>query len=313
MKTRKLGKFGPQVPVVCLGAWPLGGGMGKLSEKQVIDTVHAALDVGITFIDTAEAYRSSEEVLGKALEGRRDKVFLATKLSGDHSLEHMSRAIENSLRALRTDYIDLYQLHSPQPEYPIEKTMEGLLKLKKQGKIRCLGVSNFSAEQHAAALQYGHIDSSQPRYSMIVRTAEEAVLPFCLDNGIGVIAHSPLTKGLLTGKYTLEYSFPQDDERSRMAAFQREHLAEALSVANRLKAWAEARGRSLVHLAIAWTLAHPSMTSSIVGAKTPDQVRHNAEAADWVLTAEDLKEIGEIQGGFRVDEALFRGPVASSR
>ena len=123
MRTKQLGKYGPQVPVICLGAWPLGGGMGKLPDQQVIDTVHAALDSGVTFIDTAEGYRTSESVLGKALAGRRDKVFLATKLSGDHSLEHMNEAIENSLRALGTDYIDLYQLHGPKPEYPIEDTI----------------------------------------------------------------------------------------------------------------------------------------------------------------------------------------------
>ena len=236
MRTKQLGKYGPEVPVICLGAWPLGGGMGVLPDKQVIDTVHAALDCGVTFIDTAEGYRTSESVLGKALVGKRDKVILATKLSGDHSLEHMQRAIENSLRALGTDYIDLYQLHGPKPEYPIEQTMGGLLRLKEQGKIRYIGVSNFSAEQHAEALQYGHVDSSQPMYSMLVRTAGEAVLPFCEAHGIGVIVHSPLAKGLLTGKYTPDHKFPEDDERSWMAAFQTERFASALRVADALKA-----------------------------------------------------------------------------
>ena len=274
--------------------------MGELSEKQIIDTVHAALDRGVTFIDTAEGYRTSEAVLGKALEGRRDQVFLATKLTGDHSQEHMNQAIENSLRALRTDYVDLYQLHSPQPAYPIEQTMERLLRLKEQGRIRYIGVSNFSAEQHTEALQYGHIDSSQPQYSMLVRTAEEAVLPFCLEHGTGVIVHSPLAKGLLTGKYRPGHRFAPDDERSWMAAFQGERFASALKVAEGLREWAEARGHSLVHLAIAWTLANPAVTSCIVGAKTSQQVLHNAEAADWVLTGEDLQKVDEIQGDFRI-------------
>ena len=300
MRTKQLGKFGPEVPVICLGAWPLGGGMGVLPDKQAIDTVHAALDCGVNFIDTAEAYRTSESVLGKALVGKRDRVILATKLSGDHSLEHMNRAIENSLRALKTDYIDLYQLHGPKPEYPIEQTMGGLLRLKEQGKVRYIGVSNFSAEQHAEALQYGHIDSSQPMYSMLVRTAGEAVLPFCEEHGIGVIVHSPLAKGLLTGKYAPDHKFPQDDERSWMAAFQGERFASALRIANELKAWAAEQGHTLVELAIAWTLANSAVTSCIVGAKTPEQARQNAEAAQWVLTARELEEIDQIQGNFRI-------------
>ena len=300
MRTKQLGKYGPQVPVICLGAWPLGGGMGKLPDQQVIDTVHAALDSGVTFIDTAEGYRTSESVLGKALAGRRDKVFLATKLSGDHSLEHMNEAIENSLRALGTDYIDLYQLHGPKPEYPIEDTMGGLLRLKEQGKIRCIGVSNFSAEQHAEALQYGHLDSSQPMYSMLVRTAEEAVLPFCKEHGIGVIVHSPLAKGLLTGKYVPDYKFPEGDERSWMAGFQGGRFADALRVADKLKAWAASQGHSLYELAIAWTLANSAVTSCIVGAKTPEQAVQNAAATDWILTQDALQKLDQIQGGFRV-------------
>ena len=299
MRTKQLGKNGPEVPVICLGAWPLGGGMGELPDQQVIDTVHAAIDCGVTFIDTAEGYRTSESVLGKALAGRRDQVVLATKLSGDHSLEHMNEAIENSLRALGTDYIDLYQLHGPKPEYPIDATMEGLLRLKEQGKIRYIGVSNFSAEQHAEALQYGHIDSSQPMYSMLVRT-QEAVLSFCAENGIGVIVHSPLAKGLLTGKYAPDHIFPDGDERSWMAGFQGERFTAALRVADELKAWAESQGHSLYELAIAWVLANSAVTSCITGAKTPEQVRQNAAAADWVLTRENLQEVERIQGDFRV-------------
>jgi myo-inositol catabolism protein IolS len=300
MQTRQLGTNGPPVPVICLGAWPLGGGMGALPDQQVIDTVHAALDCGVTFIDTAEAYRSSESVLGKALEGRRDQVILATKLSGDHSPDHMHEAIENSLRALRTDYIDLYQLHAPKPQFPIEQTMEELLRLKEVGKIRYIGVSNFSAEQHAEALHYGPIESSQPMYSLFARAAEEAVLPYCEAHGIGVIAHSPLAKGLLTGKYTPDYRFADDDERSRMAGFQGARFADALRVADALKQWAAAQGHSLVELAIAWTLANPAVTSCIVGAKSPQQAISNAAAAAWELSADDLRAIDEIQGDFRI-------------
>lgn len=300
MRSKQLGKYGPEVPVICLGAWPLGGGMGTLNESQVINIVHAAIDCGITFIDTAEGYRTSETVLGKALMGKRERIFLATKLSGDHSLEHMKEAIHNSLRALKTDYVDLYQLHSPQPAYPIEETIGGLLKLREQGKVRYIGVSNFSSQQHAEALQYSHIDSSQPMYSMFVRTAEEDVLPFCKNNGIGVIVHSPLAKGLLTGKYVPGHTFPADDERSWMAAFQGERFTNALAVAEKLKKWSEDKGHHLVHLAIAWTLSNSAVTSCIVGAKSPQQVLQNARAAEWELSKQDLKEIDEIQGEFRI-------------
>jgi len=274
--------------------------MGELREKQIADTVHASLDCGVTFIDTAEGYRTSEAALGRALAGRRDDAILATKLSGDHSPEHMHRAVENSLRALQTDYIDLYQLHGPQPAYPIEETMGGLLKLKEQGKIRYIGVSNFSAAQHAEALQYGNVDSSQPMYSMLVREAGEAVLPFCREQGVGVIVHSPLAKGLLTGKYAAGHTYAEDDERSEMAGFQGERFASALKVVDELKEWAEVSGHSLVHLAIAWTLANPAVTSCIAGAKTPEQAVHNSEAADWVLTPEDLEAIDRLQGDYRI-------------
>ena len=277
-------------------------------EKQAIDTVHAALDCGMTFIDTAEAYGSmlgasgnSEEILGKALKGRRHQVFLATKVSGgDNSIEQISRAIENSLRLLQTDYVDLYQLHGSDSNYPIEKSMKGLVRLKEAGKIRYIGVSNFSAQQISQAIKVTHVDSNQPRYHMLYRMLEESILPFCLKNGVGVIGHSTLAKGLLTGKYRPGHQFAPDDERSNpaIAPFHGVGLARTLAVADKLERWAESRGRSLVQLAIAWVIANPAITSAIVGAKTPEQVLHNAQAADWLLTPEDLQELDDLQGGF---------------
>ncbi|MFW6174423.1 MAG: aldo/keto reductase [Chloroflexota bacterium] len=301
METRQLGAGGPEVSVICLGAWPLGGGMGDVPEDQAVATIHASLEVGANFIDTAEGYRDSEAVIGRALKGRRDEAFIATKLSGDHSPEHMERAVENSLRALGTDHVDLYQLHSPRPEWPIEHTMANLLRLRDQGKIRYIGISNFSADQTREALQHGPIHSSQPRYSMLFREAEDEVLPFCREAGIGVIAHSPLAKGMLTGKYRPGHRFSEDDERGRIPAFSEERLARAWEAVPRLQEWAADHGRDLVHLAIAWTLAHPAMTSSIVGAKTPEQARHNAAAADWRLSDADIQELDGILGGLSLD------------
>ena len=294
METRQLGENGPQVSVICFGAWPIGGGMGTVSEGQAIATVRAAMDLGMTFIDTAEFYRSSESLIGKAVEGRRHEVFLATKLSGDHSPDHMARAVENSLRALGTDYIDLYQLHEPQPDWPIQQTMERLLRLRGSGKIRAIGISNFSAEQTSEAFQHGPIQSSQPRYSLLFREAEESILPRCQENGIGVIPHSVLAKGLLTGRYRPGHSFPAEDERSLADNFRGDTFQGALQVAARLNEWAHDHGRDVAQLAIAWTLAHPAVTSSIVGAKSPEQVQHNAKAADWKLTESDLGEIDDL-------------------
>ena len=185
-----------------------------MDERQAIATTHAAIDAGVTFIDTAESYRASEEVLGRALAGRRGDVFLATKISGDHSAEHIREALGNSLRALRTDYVDLYQIHGPKPEWPIEDTMGELVRHRDEGKIRYLGVSNFSAEQTEEALQFGSIHSSQPRFNMIQSEPRETLLPYCLERGIGVIPHSPLAKGFLTGKYRAGHQFPEDDERN---------------------------------------------------------------------------------------------------
>ena len=216
MKTRQLGKDGPFVPIICLGAWPLSGGMGACPEDQAIRTVHASLDAGITFIDTAEAYFTSETVLGKALRGHRHEVFLATKLSGEHSSQHIAEAIENSLRELNTDYVDLYQIHSPRPQYPIADTMADLLKLKDDGKIRYIGVSNFSAQQHVDAAQCGPLHSSQPQYHMLYRKAEEEVLPTCLEIGIGVIVALAPRPGSAYRKIPARSPIPRERQTKRI-------------------------------------------------------------------------------------------------
>ena len=268
--------------------------MGEVDERQAIAATHAAIDSGVTFIDTAEGYRTSEDLVGRALDGRRDDVFLATKLSGEHSVAHIREAVTNSLTALRTDYVDLYQIHSPNPQWPIEDTMAELVRFRDEGKIRYIGVSNFSAEQTEAASAHGLIHSSQPRYNMIQREAEESVLPYCLEHGIGVIAHSPLAKGLLTGKYGTGHQFPVGDERHDHPYYPPRVMGRAFETASKLGGWASDHGRSLADLAIAWTLGHPAVTSSIVGAKTPEQARMNAAAGDWELDQNDMSEIESL-------------------
>ncbi len=301
MDKRQLGKDGPLVSAIAFGAWPIGGGLGTVPEGQGIAAVEAALEVGMTFIDTAEGYQSSEVVVGKAIKGRRDEVFLATKLSGsDHSAKHMSSAIENSLRMLGTDYIDLYQLHSPSPDWPIAETMENMLKLRDSGRIRYIGVSNFSPEQTQEAMRYATIHSSQPRYNLMWRNLEEDVLPFCLQNGIGVIPHSVLSKGVLGGKHKPGHQFADDDERRLFSFFRGADFEQAYAAAQRLDSWARDNGRDIVQLAIAWVLANPAVSSALVGAKSPEQVYHNAKAADWALTPSDLQEIETLMDGYRM-------------
>jgi len=181
MQTRRLGTDGPEVPVICLGAWPLGGGMGVVTDDQAIATVHASIDSGANFIDTVEGYRTSESVLGKAIKGRRHEVIIATKLSGDHSLEHMTSAVENSLRSLGTDYLDLYQLHGPRPATPIEETMLNLEKLRDAGKVRYIGVSNFSGDQHREAIGFGMITAHNPDTTCCIGCQRKIFFPRALN------------------------------------------------------------------------------------------------------------------------------------
>ena len=239
METRELGKNGPHVPILCFGGAPIGGEIGAVAEDQAIATVRAALDIGMTFIDTSDNYRTSESRIGRALRGRRrEELFLATKLSDDHSPARISWAVENSLKALGTDYIDLYQLHEPQALWPIEQTMEQLLRLRDAGKIRHIGVSNFSAGETLEALKHGPILSSQPLYNMLFRDAEESVLPCCIENGIGVLAYSVLGQGLLTGHYRPGHRFPPEDERNTYSVFKGESFKRTFEVTERLKEWA---------------------------------------------------------------------------
>ncbi len=295
MEQRQLGQDGPQVSVIGLGAWPLGGGMGAVDEAQAIHTIQAAIDHGITLIDTAQAYRSSEATLGKALKGGyRERCFLATKVSFDYSPAGIRRAMENSLRDLDVDYVDLYQIHSWRPEYPIAESMETMARLQEEGKARYIGVSNFNAAQMQQALNTAVFQSNQPRYNLIDRQIEAEDIPFCKQNGIGILAHSPLAKGLLTGKYRPGHVFPPDDERSNMGRFQGEVFANALQVAEGLKDVADAKGLSLVQLAIAWQLRLPEISCVLVGAKNTDQALEYLGAVGVEFSDDELARINSI-------------------
>jgi aryl-alcohol dehydrogenase-like predicted oxidoreductase len=286
MEQRPLFRGGPMVSAIGLGAWPFGGGMGAVEEATVIATVHAALDHGITFIDTAEAYRGSEALLGKALSGgRREKAFLATKVSGNFTPEHIRQAMENSLRALGTDCVDLYQIHWWEGRVPIEESMAAMEALRQEGKTRYLGVSNFNVPQMQAARAAAPFATLQPRYNLLDREIEAEIAPYCEREGIGILVHSPLAKGLLTGRYRPGHVFPEDDERARFPRFQGETFERITAMVDRLRREvAEPRGLTPVQLAVGWTLRLPAVSVCLVGAKSPEQVREHAGAQGWKLS-----------------------------
>jgi aryl-alcohol dehydrogenase-like predicted oxidoreductase len=297
MEHRVLGAAGPRVSALGFGAWPIGGGLGRVDRAIAVDTVRAAIDSGITLIDTAEGYRTSEALIGEALRGGyREKCFLATKASSDFSAKGIRAAMENSLRALRVEQVDLYQIHNWDPRFPIEESMEAMRKLREEGKTRWIGVSNFLPEHLERALRVCPIQSNQVRYSLLFREIEGGTLEFCEDHGIGIIVHSPLAKGLLTGRYTPDSAFPADDERSGFPDFRGALFARHLSRAERLKELGKAKGISLVQLAIAWTLRHGAVSCTLVGAKSPGQLREHLGAAGVAFSPAELRDIEGILG-----------------
>jgi aryl-alcohol dehydrogenase-like predicted oxidoreductase len=305
MEYRQFGKDGPQAPVLGLGAWPIGGGMGHVDEQTAIAVVRTAIDSGITLLDTAQAYRTSETLIGKALkDGYRERCFLATKVSanvaGSYSRKAILSAIESSLRALNTDYVDLYQIHYwDTAAAPIEESMETLAELQKSGKARYIGVSNFDADQMRQALKAARYQANQVVYNLFDREIESEDIPFCEREGIGILAHSPLAKGLLTGRYTPDSKFPADDERSRFPRFQGQTFANYLATAERLKEVARDKGLSLVQFAIAWPLRQPAVSCVLVGAKTPQQVQEYVGADGVRFTDEESRRIQAILASAR--------------
>lgn len=295
MNHRQLGKDGADIPVIGLGAWPIGGGMGNMDDRDCIDTVRTAIESGITLLDTAQAYRTSEATLGRALkDGYRERCFLATKVSRQYSRGDIENAIENSLRNLDVDYVDLYQIHSWNPQYPIEESMETMARLQEQGKTRFIGVSNFNAAQMQQAYDIAPFHSNQPRYNMFDRNIEAEDLDFCRQTGIGILAHSPLGKGLLTGKYAPGHIFSEGDERANSPRFQGDLFTRYLAVANELQSVAADKNMTVVQLAIAWLLRREEVTCVLVGAKNSDQVKEHVGAADVAFSDDELECIEKI-------------------
>jgi aryl-alcohol dehydrogenase-like predicted oxidoreductase len=307
MQYRKLGKNGPEVSVIGFGSWATGGDWGGQDDQQSIESVRAALDAGVTFFDTAPVYGlgHSEEVIGKALKGDRDKVVLATKcglvwdedkkVSKNGSYDSILREAEDSLRRLGTDYIDLYQMHWPDTETgaTAEETMRAMDKLVQDGKVRYVGVSNYSIPMLEESLTVRHVDSLQPPYSILRPAVEKEILPYCLEKGIGVVSYSALTSGLLSGNYTYDTKFSENDWRSRNKAHTVD-LKSNVDRAEKLKVIAGGLGITLPQLAIAYILMHPAITSSIMGVRKPSHILSVIPAVGVKLDEVTLAEIREI-------------------
>ena len=311
MEFRRLGNSGLVVSAVGLGTNNLGM---KLDEQQSREVVHAALDSGITLFDTADSYGTSEERLGQLLEGRRDDVVLATKFGGDvrrrglsngedwgarGSRRYVLRAVEASLRRLRTDWIDLYQLHHPDPSTPLEETLGALSDLVRAGKVRYVGSSNLRgwqvahAEWLARTRGFERFVSAQNEYSWLQRGIEHDLVPALVEYGIGLLPYFPLASGLLSGKYRRGEPPPAG---SRLAAWGREAdlTDETFDVLEALTSFAASRGVELLDVAIGGLAARPAVASVIAGATSREQVARNVAAGSWRPSAEDLEELAEI-------------------
>jgi aryl-alcohol dehydrogenase-like predicted oxidoreductase len=306
VRTRRLGNDGPEVSVVGLGCNNFGMRVDLEGTRAV---VHAALDAGVTLLDTADVYGNkggSETFLGEVLEGRRDRVVLATKFGGDMnegtqargSREYIRKAIDASLQRLRTDYIDLYQYHTPDKVTPFAETFGALDELVREGKVRHVGHSNLSAEQveevDALARENGWSRpvSAQNRYSLLHRDPEGDLLPVCDRLGLGVLPYFPLASGLLTGKYKRGQPRP---EGTRLADRDEVFDDETFDKLEALEAFADERGASLLDVAIGGLLAEPAVGSVISGATKPEQVRANAAAGDWQPADGDLAALNELR------------------
>jgi len=312
MKYRKLGKNGPDISVIGFGSWAIGGnwavGWGDQDDHLSQESVRAALDAGVNFFDTAAVYGlgHSEEIIGQALKGERNNVIVATKcglvwddnqqITRNGTYDSILREAEASLRRLGTDYIDLYQMHWPDTDAqaPAEETMRAMDKLVQDGKVRYVGVSNYDVALLEQSLTVRHVDSLQPPYSILRPAIEHELLPYCQRHGIGVLAYSPLTSGLLSGTYTYDTTFPEADWRSRSKAHTGEGLRQNVDRVDKLKHIAARFDLTMPQLAVAYVLAHPAMTSALIGVRKPSHILDILPASDVVLDETTLAEIRAI-------------------
>lgn len=314
MQKSKLGNSDMAITPIGIGAWAMGGGgwefaWGEQDDRQSIEAIHAALDGGVNWIDTAAVYGlgHSEEVVARALKGRANRPYIFTKCELvwnekreiGHSLkaESIRAEVENSLRRLQVDTIDLYQIHWPEPAEDIEEGWSTMAKLKQEGKVRWIGVSNFNVAQMERCRAIAPVTSLQPPYSAVSPEVATEILPYAKKNGIGVIVYSPMKSGLLTGTMTKARvaAFPSDDFRKRALNFQEPHLSRNLALADLMKEIGAKHGRSAGEVAIAWTLANPAVTAAIVGMRSASQAHGVLGALEFRLSKEEMARIEDFK------------------
>jgi aryl-alcohol dehydrogenase-like predicted oxidoreductase len=310
MDKKRLGNSDMDLTPIGIGAWAMGGGgwafaWGPQDDDDSIAAIHAALDAGVNWIDTAAVYGlgHSEEVVARALAGRSKRPYVFTKcertwneqgqISGSLKAASIRRECEDSLRRLRLDAIDLYQIHWPEPAADVEEGWTTLAKLKEEGKIRWIGVSNFDAAQLERCRKIAPVTSLQPPYSAISPEVQAEALPYCLRHGIGAIAYSPMKSGLLTGTMTKERvaAFPPDDFRRKAPAFLEPRLSRNLDLADLMKRIGAGHGRTAGEVAIAWVLHNPAITAAIVGMRSAAQAKGVIGALDFRLSPEEIAQI----------------------
>jgi len=304
MEYRTLGQTGVDVSVVVLGAWQYGkAGWGEINDDESIATIQAALDGGINMIDTAVGYGSgySEEIVGRAVAGRRDEVLLASKCGAQP--DHIRTALDDCLKRMGLDCIDLYQVHYPSPSIPIEDTIGAMAEIQQAGKIRWIGVSNFDLEQMGVAVETARIETCQPPFNVFWRQIDDDVLPFCVDNEIAVLPYSPLAQGLLAGKYTsTDEAPPADDIRFHNKLFDPPIMGQCLEVVERIREIGAKYGKTVVQTALAWTIHYPGITAPVIGARRPSQLQENLGATDFYLDHDEMEEISTL--GWHISQQL---------
>lgn len=315
MELRPLGSSEIRISPIVMGTWQAGKDMWVgIDDRETIAAIRAAYDAGITTFDTAEAYGNghSEKIVATALADVRDHVTYATKVFPNHlRYEEVVKACDRSLKNLATDRIDLYQIHWPSgsfktPKVPIEETMRALNDLKAQGKIRAIGVSNFSRSQLEEVDQYGQIVSLQPPYSLFWRHLEIDAMPYCLENNITILAYSPMAQGILTGKFGPDHRFEAGDHRAKSRLFEKENYRRVQAALEKLRPIAASHDCTLAQLALAWVISHPN-ACAIAGARNAEQAAQNAAAAAVKLSTDDLEQMDRI--GRSVTDHIDDNPV----
>lgn len=304
MEHRRLGKSELNISVIGLGTWAIGGTFwGAIDEAEAIAAIQKAIDSGITLIDTAPIYGNgrSEETIGKAIKGRRQQVIIATKcgarlkgikLINDLTPKSIRKEVEVSLKRLGTDVIDLYQCHFPDPNTPIEDTMAEMAKMKAEGKIRYIGVSNFDVALLQKAKKVAPVTSNQVQYSLLNRGIEKELLPFCQEQDIGILAYGPMGGGILTGKYKKIPKFGKGDARTFFYSYYQEpYWSKVQTLLKALEQLSARHGKPVSQVAINWVRQQPGITSALVGARSPKQAEANAAAGSWQLSAEEMASI----------------------